>query len=56
MDRLTVTIYEDDEIEDVLARIRFVLSEMGIFMRVQETQQDRTVYVFSPAEKLDDIP
>lgn len=56
MDRLTVTIYEDDEIEDALARIKFVLNEMGIFMRVQESNQEQTVYVFTAAEKLDDIP
>lgn len=54
MERLTITIYQDDSIQDVLERVQFILNEMGIRMNLLESDSEAVIYSFIRAERLND--
>lgn len=51
---MTVSIYHNDHIQDVVERIQFVLNEMGIKMIIDDSDSEAVVYSFIQAERLGD--
>lgn len=54
MERLTITVYQDDCVEDILERMQFVLNELGIKMRISESDNESVVYSLIQSERLGD--
>ena len=51
-DKMKVTVWHDDEIEEILERFTLVLIEMGIRIELVEANTECVVYELSHAEKL----
>jgi hypothetical protein len=48
----TLAVYQDDNHNDLMVRLKFVLIELGIKVTVVEAHPECTVYSLSHAERL----
>lgn len=48
----SIVIFKDEEIVDLMSRLKFVLIELGIKVTLVESDEDCNVYTLSHAERL----